>query len=205
MNPGEQDEINYQPTPQAPVGTEVSVVEAPPQAPTPQPVQPLAADEAKSPDLQDSEAISWQASEFVDHQKSGSWLVIFVVASVIACALAYFVMDSIFSAIVIGIALAYFAVVAFQKPRTLTYSISGTSLRVGEKTFKYDDFRSFSLVRDGALWSIVLQPLKRFMPPLTIYFAQEDGERIFDALADHLPHEEHQFDSVDRLMRKIRF
>ena len=202
MQDGEQQqqgEIPYQPTQQAPVG---QPGEGQPQVATEQQVPPSMPE--PSPET-DNEIVSWQASEFVDHQKSGGWIVLFFIASVILCAAAYLLMRSILSVVVIAVALTAFAVVAFQKPRTLTYSLLGTTLRIGERRFKYDDFRSFSVVRDGALWSVVLHPLKRFMPALTIYFAQEDGEKIFDTLASHLPQEEHQLDSVDRLMRKIRF
>ena len=51
----------------------------------------------------------------------------------------------------------------------------------------------------------MLEPTKRFLPPLTIYFDPSDGEAIFDTLAQHLPHEEKAPDFVERFMRKIRF
>jgi hypothetical protein len=60
-------------------------------------------------------------------------------------------------------------------------------------------------MQDGALWSIILQPTKRFMPSLTIYFDQSDGEKIFDILASQMPHQERSLDTVDKFMKRIRF
>jgi len=115
------------------------------------------------------------------------------------------VSKSYFSTLVVLVASIAFGLTANQKPRTLSYALLANSIMVGEKSYRYDDFRSFAVIRDGALWCVILQPVRRFMPPLTIYFANEDGERIFDALASRVPHEERDLDPVDRIMRRIRF
>jgi hypothetical protein len=48
-------------------------------------------------------------------------------------------------------------------------------------------------------------PLKRFMPPLTVYLAPEMEEQIVDFLAQLLPFERHRQDAVDGLLKRIRF
>lgn len=228
MNPNQgQEEFQYSGAPQPPVGVPAEpvtpVAQPQPQAPTEHPLppvdpqpQPEAAPEQpatqpspeqlpETSELSDTDMVQWQASEFVDHQKNPAWFVLLFVGALVLCALMFLLTRSILSTVVVGVAIIAFGMVANQKPRTLTYSLLGGSIKIGDKSYSYDDFRSFSLVRDGALWSMILQPNKRFMPPLTMYFAPDDGERIFDALAAHLPHEDRQLDSVDRLMRRIRF
>lgn len=150
-------------------------------------------------------AIEWRASEFIDHQKSGGWFVLLAGGAIVASAIMYLVTQSVFSSFVVLLALLAFGVVAHQKPRTLQYTLGGTTLTIDGKQYSYDDFRSFSVSQDGGLPSISLLPNKRFVPVLTVYFPPEDGEKIFDALATHLPHEQRQSDAVDRLMKKIRF
>lgn len=149
--------------------------------------------------------IEWQASEFVDHEKNNNWFVLLGVATVVACGVIYLLSRSIFSVVVILFAAAAFGVTANQKPRTMRYALLSNEVQIGDRRYKYDDFRSFSLMREGALWSVVLQPTKRFMPLITIYFDPNDGEKIFDILASQMTHEERKLDAVDQLMRRIRF
>jgi hypothetical protein len=48
-------------------------------------------------------------------------------------------------------------------------------------------------------------PLKRFMPPLSLYMDPADEEKIVDVLADYLPVEQREQDPIDKLMRRLRF
>lgn len=151
------------------------------------------------------EEVRWQASEFIDHQKTPGWFFLLAVGALFGAALMYLITRSIFSTVIVLLAVIAFAMTAKQKPRTLTYSLGPNNLQVGEKNYLYDDFRSFSIVQEGALYSIFLEPIKRFMPPVSIYFDPVDGEKIFDTLASHIPHTEREPDTIDRLMQRIRF
>lgn len=151
------------------------------------------------------ETITWQASEFIDNEKPVGWFMLLGIGTVLVCGLMFLLTRSIFSSAIIALAALTFGIVAKQKPRNLNYALLPNALQVGDKNYSYDDFKTFSVAEEGAMPSIVLKPIKRFMPDLTIYFPLEEGEKIFDVLATHIPHEEHQPDSVDRLMRKIRY
>jgi len=170
-----------------------------------QSVQPGLAAEDQQPAPPPQDSIQWQASEFVDHDKNNNWFLLLGGATVLVCGVIYLLSGSIFSVVVIACAALAFGVTANQKPRTLRYSLLPTGLKVGDKQYRYEDFRSFSIMQDGALWSIVLQPVKRLMPLLTIYIDPNDGERIFDVLASQIPHEQHEMDGVDRFLKRIRF
>ena len=149
--------------------------------------------------------VEWDGSEFIEHQKSIGWFLILSLCSTIGSVLIYFITRSIFSSIVTLLAVVAFGLIAKQKPRTLHYSLLGGSIRIGTQQYSYDDFKTFSINQDVALFNFTLQPIKRFTPVLTIYFPPEDGEVIFDTLAAHLPHEEQKNDPIENLMRRIRF
>lgn len=161
--------------------------------------QPIPQQASQSPLMQ------WKASEFIDHQKSTGWFMPLIVVSILISAVIYFFTRDILATVVVILGCVAFGTFAGQKPRTLTYTLLPTSIKIGPKTYSYDDFRAFSIIQEGALFSIFLQPIKRFMPPLTIYFDPDDGEKIFDTLASHLPHVEREQDPIDRFMRRIRF
>ncbi len=174
-----------------------------------QPVDPVSAPQPQSAPTDKPEngleGIFWKASEFIDHQKSSLWFLGLIAATIVVGLLMYLLTRDILATIVVLVAGATAAVFANKKPRTLSYTLLPSAIKIEGKTYHYEDFRSFSVIQDGALFSVVLQPVKRLMPPLTIYFDHSDGEKIFDALAQHLPHEEKELDFVDKMMRKIRF
>lgn len=157
-------------------------------------------------ELEGSEPLlQWKASEFIDHQKSFVWFLPVVICGLLVAFVSYLLTKGILTTLVIVVGTIAFSVFAKQKPRTLTYALFPASIRIGQRQYSYDDFKSFSIVQDGALYSIFLEPIKRFFPPQTIYFPPEEGEKIFDFLADRLPHIERKTDPVERLMQKIRF
>jgi hypothetical protein len=66
------------------------------------------------------------------------------------------------------------------------------------------DFRAFGLIKDGDNHSIMLIPIKRFSPGVSVYFPEEAGEQIVDILGQRLPMEELKLDVVDIIVRKLR-
>lgn len=109
------------------------------------------------------------------------------------------------SVVVIVVAALLLGAYANHKPRQLEYRLDAHGLSVGDKHFTYDQFRSFSVLPEGAFSSIVLMPLKRFALTTTLYYAPEDEDKIVNLLSDYLPLEERGHDAVDRLMHRIRF
>jgi membrane protein CcdC involved in cytochrome C biogenesis len=173
-----------------------------------QPQQPQQLSHTEQPmnhDFDTDETIKWEASEFIDHQKNAGWFLLLSLGGIVLCVAVYFLLRDILATVVTGVAILTFGMFARKKPRTLTYMLTPTYFMVGERRYSYDDFRTFSVIQDGALYSILLAPNQRFMPPLTIYFDPEDGEDIFDVLAERIPHEERKADPIDRFMRRIRF
>ena len=150
-------------------------------------------------------AVTWTAAEYIEHDRSSSWYVILVAATLILSAVTYFITKDYFAT---GVMMVLGFIVGFSashKPRQLEYEISDSGLRIGAKTYPYNQFKSFSVIQEGALSSINLVPIKRLMPMITAYFAPGDQERIVSALGNQLPYEERQMGKVDRLSRRLRF
>jgi hypothetical protein len=174
---------------------------APLQAPEPAPATPFA--EAAAP--VSSDGITWTASEYIAHDKSPGWYGMLALAALVLAAIFYFMTKDPVSPAVVVVSALLLGVYGARKPRQLQYGLGPDGITVGAKHYTYGEFRSFSMVDDGAFSSIVFQPLKRFAPPLTIYFAPEDEDHIVSVLSSSLPLDQHQPDAVDRLMRRIRF
>lgn len=167
--------------------------QAEPQAPaTPQ--QPL-----EPPD----ENVSWEASESIHHERDGLWFVGFIVIVIMLIGLSVWLQQWTFTALIVIMA-ASLIVYTRRPPRTLRYSISHNGLHVGQQFYDFDEFRSFGILQEGDLFSVMLMPTKRFGQAMTIYFGENDGEIIVDILGAYLPMEDLQLDFMDGLLRRLR-
>lgn len=198
------------PSPQAEAQPETPPAPAAPDA-APDPDQPAASNFAgqglttpPEPAPQPTETIHWEASEYIHHDKSPLWLVGFIVVVVLALGVTIWLQNWTFAALIVAMAAAM-GMYAYRKPHQIRYSLNSTNLTIDEKAYHLNEFRAFGVVPDGGLYTIRLIPLKRFLPSVTIYFAQDDGEKIVDTLGHSLPMEQMQPDAIDKLMRKIRF
>jgi hypothetical protein len=147
----------------------------------------------------------WTASEFIQHDKSAAWYMILALGAALLAAAVYLLTKDKISAGMIIIIAIVFGVFAARKPRELTYQVDKTGVHIGGKAYPYGNFKSFAVVEEGALESVWLMPLKRFMPIISIYFPAEDKDKIIDVVGAYLPVQEHQLDSVDKLMHHLRF
>ena len=150
-------------------------------------------------------SISWDASEYLHHDKDAGWAMVLVSVAVLLSVASYLVLKDVFSVIVIVLMMTAVGVYGFRKPRTLNYHVSEQGLAIGERQYTYDNFRSFSVVDEGSVKSILFEPLKRFMPAISIYFEAKDEEKIKEVLSAYLPYKQRNLDLVDRVFQKLRF
>lgn len=173
----------------------------------------FAADESASADQETEERVysdgpelSWTASEFIAHEKSITWYLLLMLVAAVLITLSFLLTkgDKIVT-VVTAFSVLSFGVFASRKPRTLEYLLDHSGLTIGGKHYTYAMFKSFSVQKEDAIDSIFLMPMKRYLPGLTLYYPQEQEDKVIDTLSSYLPHELREPDMVDRLMRKVRF
>ena len=151
------------------------------------------------------EPVTWTASEFIAHHKTSGWYFGVMLSAVILCGAVYLLTKDIISIATITIVVILFMVISSSKPKQQAYSVNSQGISIGQKFYPYSLFKSFMIAYDGPIGSITFEPLKRFMPEITIYFAPEDEQRIVDVLGGSLPNGQRKEKGVDRLMRRVRF
>lgn len=162
--------------------------------------QPVSTPPSNSADV----SVDWEASEYIHHDKGALWIVCLVAAAAVLVAIAVWLQIWTFAILIVIMAIAM-GVFAFRPPRVLHYKLNSDSLTVDDKLYNLADFRAFGILSEGAFYTIMLLPAKRFMPAVNVFFAEQDGEKIVDILGVHLPMEQLHLDMVDRLMRQLRF
>ena len=150
------------------------------------------------------EPVRWKAQEYIQHDKGMLWFVAFAVAFIVLMAIAIFLIQSItFNILVPIMAIALFVYVN-RPPRILDYKLSRKGLHINDTLHPFSDFKGFGVIHDGKEFSVLLLPVKRFKPGVSVYFPEESGEAIVDVLGTRLPMQELHLDIVDRIVRKLR-
>ena len=151
------------------------------------------------------EDIKWSASEFVAHDKNIAWYTILILVTLLLAVIVYLLTrDKISTAIVI-LAGIIFGIYAARKPRLLNYKLDNSGLTIQSKSFNYDSLKSFVVVENSAIPNVILTPLKRFMPSLSMYLDPSSGEAVIKVLSERLPQDLHQQDFIERFLLRIRF
>lgn len=153
----------------------------------------------------DEEPVYWSASEYIHGEKNSLWFIVFaiVVISLIAVDL-LFLKSYTFSVLVVVMAAAVI-IYSRRPPRQIDYTLSGDQgLYIGDRLYHFNEFKAFGLIRDGEHHSIMLIPIKRFDPGVSVYFPEEAGEKIVDILGARLPMESLKLDIIDIIVRKLR-
>ena len=148
--------------------------------------------------------VHWQAKEYIAPEKNAMWYILLgvVVIGVIALDI-LFLKSYTVSALFVAIAVAI-VVMSVRPPRDIDYTLSDKGIHIGGQLYSLADYRAFGVLHDGKENSIMLIPVKRFRPGLSVYFPVEQGEQIVDILGQKLPMEELRLDFVDKIVRWLR-
>ncbi len=157
---------------------------------------------SQTPEL---DVIEWSASEYISHPKNTSWYIGLGAAAAVMTIVIFVITHNLLSALVVAMACMAVGVFAARTPATKRYRLSEDGVQVDDKFFAYANFKSFSVMDEGAINCIWLRPIRRFLPTIAMYFAPVDEDRIAMMLENFLPEEDRTHDLIDRAVKKIRF
>ncbi|HEV7952028.1 MAG TPA: hypothetical protein VGO98_01495 [Candidatus Saccharimonadales bacterium] len=171
---------------------------------------PLQSNQPKNDDADISDESStiapvrWQAQEYIHHDKGILWFVVFAVSFVALMAIAIFLIKSITFIILVPVMAVALFVYVNRPPRMIDYTLSRKGLHINDRLYSFTEFKGFGVIHDGKEYSVLLLPIKRFVPGVSVYFPEQAGEAIVDILGTRLPMQELHLDFVDRIIRKLR-
>ena len=158
------------------------------------------------------EPIVWSATESVAQQRGRQWYitatVIFSAILLVDVLLFIFGVFDLFTLITSGILIvAMFAalIISTRIPsRESHYSLSDKGIEINGVMHPMKEFRAFGVRQHGALWQLVLIPVKRFGFETAIFIDENNGEQIVDLLAGYLPMEEVPENGVDKIIDRLK-
>ena len=151
-----------------------------------------------------TEPIAWNAPEGVRVQRGAVWYVLFAIVLAGLMALAILVFQNWTFAILLPIMAVALFVLSNKNPQTINYAISPKGIYIADTLHDFSEFRAFGLLHENDQHSILLLPVKRFSPGLTIYFSEAEGEKIVDRLGARLPMQEIKPDALEKFIRLIK-
>lgn len=165
----------------------------------------LTEDNSASNPADEEEPVHWSANEYIHEEKDFLWFSIFAVVVITLIAIDILLLKSYTFSILVAVMAVAVVIYSRRPPREIDYTLSGDQgLYVGEKLYHFSEFKAFGLIKDRGQHSIMLIPIKRFSPSVSVYFPEEAGEKIVDILGARLPMEDLKLDFVDLIVRKLR-
>ncbi len=152
----------------------------------------------------DLEIANWRAQNIITGDKGKSWYLVFAAVLVVLLVVSWLIQSWSFALLIIVSAVAILVVLSGKNVRQISYSLSGRGFYIDGELHNYTDFRSFGILKENNVFSIVFLPKKRFSPSVSIYFPEENGEQIVDILGSILPMETIKLDFIDRIVRKLK-
>lgn len=152
-----------------------------------------------------TQSLTWTGSEFVANQKNAMWYGALAGFIIVVCVVVYLLTKDELSVIFIAVMGILFGVIAGRKPRQLQYIVDQEGIKVGQRSYLYSDFKSFSIQQHDAISYVSLLPLHRFHNELSIYYPPEMEDKLFSILGSILPNDQRKENYIDKLAKTIRF
>jgi hypothetical protein len=150
------------------------------------------------------EPIQWRAVEYIQQNKQPVWYLGFAGVVVVLMVLAIWLMQAWTFAVLILVMAAALLVYSHRPPRELTYVLSEKGLYINDQLHPMGEFKSFGVVKSEQINSLMLIPIKRFRPGLSVYFPSEVGEQVVDLMGAYLPMQDLKLDFFDTIVQKLR-
>ena len=156
--------------------------------------------------------IHWTAGEAPEHEHGAKWkmtLIFTTIAIILGLAtLTIFKFLPLVTTVSAGvlailIMIAMF-MVAKKPPRDIDYILTEQGITIDGELHLFAEFRAYGVREIGALWELVLIPVKRFGLGYTAFIQEDQGEAIVDALGARLPMEKVEDTWIDRLSRAMK-
>ena len=147
--------------------------------------------------------ISWEAQEYIQRSKNTGWYIALILVGVALSVLSIFLQWWTFVVLII-VSIIALIVNNLRPPRMVHYSLTDKGIKIGSKTYEYSLFKSFGVMNENRHFSIILIPRKRFAPRTTVYFPENQGEKIVDVFGARLPMKQVEPDALDKIVKFLR-
>ena len=150
-----------------------------------------------------NQEITWQAEEYIIPGRNIWWYIGLFAVGIALSVLSIFLQWWTFLVLVI-LCIITILTSTIRPPRKISYTLNNEGLIEGQKLHKFEEFKSFGILKEGNHYSAILIPKKRLGLSVKVYFPEGSGEAIVDALGARLPMQEVKLDFIDKIVNFLR-
>lgn len=152
--------------------------------------------------LYEDAVISWEAPEYVQHEKGWKW---FVFAGLAVLALiAYAVSTSNWTLVVALVVLAAVYVWQhFYKPDHVKIIISEAGVKIGSREYPFHDIKSFWIYYNDQVKSLNLRSNSKFLPDVSIELGDQHPTELREFLCKHIREIEGKKETVSEALIRL--
>ncbi|MDP3956692.1 MAG: hypothetical protein Q8P97_01725 [bacterium] len=153
----------------------------------------------------DDENITWEAPEFIYHEKTALWYWASIAVTLLFLALALYGQNFLFAVFII---LAEILLIVWSReiPPVIKFVVTKDGVGVGEKKFyRFEELASFSLLDSRHGMELILRHKGRLGQYVKIPLTDQHIELVESALLEKLPKKDYEESLPDSLFRLIKF
>jgi len=144
------------------------------------------------------------APEFVYYKKGAVWYLATIVVGLGLIGLAIWLKYWLLSA-VIFLSIIVFLQYSNKRPKSKKCSITKEGIKIDEKFFPIESFKSFHIIFDKPASHLFLETSRRFYPSFWLNVKNEDLERVVGTLSMILPEKVEHENFLVKINRWLRF
>ncbi len=148
--------------------------------------------------------ITWQAPEFIKHDKSSSWFVALWIISAGLVVVA-FLTKSILMGVLVFIATLVVSVYAAKEPRNIKIVLDERKINFGKESKSLDNFSSFWIFEKGSYNILSLSSKKMLQPHIKIILPEELSKDVRMILRSSLEEREQEESFIEGLSEWLKF
>ncbi len=151
------------------------------------------------------EEIEWTAPEFTKYKRTKGWFYGLVLASLVIITIAVIFNNLLW---VILTVLAAFSVYIYstKEPRKIKFTINGRGITIDQKTYRFENLRSFWIFYEPPeIKELSLRSKKAMLPYVKIPLGSQNPVKIRKFLLKFIPERKHTESIIDNWARKAKF
>ncbi|MBN2585053.1 hypothetical protein JXA59_00155 [Patescibacteria group bacterium] len=150
------------------------------------------------------EPIEWESANFETHRRGWSWYLIVAIVLLLVLIYTIYIGRWLLVGVVVMVGVALY-LSGRMSPEKVSCRIDNDGMTIGNRTFVYDQLKTFWISKSKEATKLNIISIQRFMPVISLGITDELGERIRGALGNRLPESKNQQeDLIDRINRFLK-
>lgn len=161
--------------------------------------------EKNKPKKEEKIIISWNAPEYLVHDKGKQWYLVAGIILLITVIISIFTDNVTLALALIVLAAVYYHTHRFHPPKDIEIKITEMGMKIGKMFFPYSHIQAFWIIRKNGLNTLNLRVAGKYFSEVIIQLNDQDPVPVREYLVGQIPEWEGKEESAsDTLLRLLK-